>query len=413
MPGQPARCVEERDRPRAAPGRPVALGLAVSVLVALVGLGWAGAAAAVPSESGSIVFEGDGGELYTVSSDGSNETHTIGDDVICGLGGDDRLVGGGGHDLLRGGAGDDDLRGELGSDLLSGGLGADTLLGGSGADQFGGGPGVDLVAYWGQTKPIFVHIGGGTNSGALNERDTVKGDVEQIAGGKGDDTLIGDATANRLIGHGGDDRLHGGAGPDQLVGSDGNDTLTGEAGDDRLSGQGGADRLRGGADPDRLVGGDGDDTFDTADGERDGVSCDSGVDGVLRDLIDQLAVTCEHAAVPGKGAMQVSPELLDYGQVTVGSTASMTITITNVGDTHLNILAYRVGPTRPGDKWQFINSTCGEVWWRQQCRFDLVFTPGAEGNTGASVEVFSYNYATATYDVRSPTVTVRAEALPE
>jgi hypothetical protein len=302
---------------------------------------------------------------------------TPGDDVICGLAGNDSLTGGSGHDLLRGGLGNDSLRGTVGSDLLSGGLGADTLLGGSGADVYSGGAGVDLAAYWGHSKPVTATIGDGPNDGAAQERDDVQADIEQLAGGKSDDTL----TAN--------------------------------AGDNRLSGNGGNDRLRGGAGRDQLVGGDGDDTLDSADGERDTVSCGAGLDNVLRDPIDHLAVACEHAAVPGTGAIQLSPEPLNYGRVTVGSTVSMTVTVTNVGDTHLNIGAYTVGDHRAGDTWRINNSTCSPLWWRGQCRFEVALTPGAAGDIIAWVQVLSYNRDIGSYDVKSPRLTVLGEAVRE
>jgi Tol biopolymer transport system component len=182
---------------------------------------------------------------------------TAGDDVICGMGGNDNLAGGGGYDLLRGGLGNDYLRGEVGSDLLSGGFGTDTLLGGSGADQLAGGPGVDLAAYWGQTKPVTVTIGDGPNDGAALERDDVRGDVEQLAGGKADDTLTGNA---------GDNRLGGGAGNDRLTGGEGRD---------------------------QLVGGDGDDIHDADDGVRDSLTCGNGFDRALADSIDWISTTCE------------------------------------------------------------------------------------------------------------------------
>jgi Ca2+-binding RTX toxin-like protein len=182
---------------------------------------------------------------------------TAGDDVICGLGGNDTLRGGDGHDVLRGGDGDDLLIGGASRDGLAGDAGSDHLSGGSGADALAGGPGVDRVSYWGRGTAVAATIGDGPNDGAANERDDVRSDVEQLAGGRGDDTLTGNAAANRL---------------------------SGNAGNDRLIGHGG---------PDELIGGDGDDSHDAADGTRDSVTCGNGIDSVLSDPVDWLSATCE------------------------------------------------------------------------------------------------------------------------
>ena len=58
-------------------------------------------------------------------------------------------------------------------------------------------------------------------------------DVEALTGGQGDDVLIGDDDANRLIAYGGQDVLRGGAGPDQLYGWDDGDELDPGPGRDR------------------------------------------------------------------------------------------------------------------------------------------------------------------------------------
>ena len=53
------------------------------------------------------------------------------------------------------------------------------------------------------------------------------GNIENLTGGEGNDTLTGNASANKLIGGRGDDTLSGGANNDHLFGSLGNNTLTG------------------------------------------------------------------------------------------------------------------------------------------------------------------------------------------
>ncbi|MCA3289539.1 MAG: hypothetical protein ING23_03815, partial [Roseomonas sp.] len=52
--------------------------------------------------------------------------------------------------------------------------------------------------------------------------DTLSG-IENIRGGRGDDSLQGDGVGNLLFGEGGNDTLDGGAGDDQLTGGSGGD----------------------------------------------------------------------------------------------------------------------------------------------------------------------------------------------
>jgi Ca2+-binding RTX toxin-like protein len=49
--------------------------------------------------------------------------------------------------------------------------------------------------------------------------------VENVTGGSGNDTLIGNSAANVLIGGGGNDKINGGAGADMLTGGNGSDTF--------------------------------------------------------------------------------------------------------------------------------------------------------------------------------------------
>ena len=177
-------------------------------------------------------------------------------DVICGLDGGDILRGLGGNDLLRAGPGWDELYGGGGRDLLSGGDGPDLLRGGTGADVFSGGEAgrddVDRVAYWGYRVGVTVTIGDGPNDGAAGEGDDVQGDVENLSGGKGDDTLIGNDASNDIRANGGNDRLVGGLGRDWLIS------------------------------------GDGDDSIDSVDDRDDAIHCGNGIDSLLHDSFDWL-----------------------------------------------------------------------------------------------------------------------------
>jgi len=146
---------------------------------------------------------------------------TAGNDTIDGGGGNDTICGGNGADTLRGGAGNDTLSGEAGSDSLAGDDGNDLLDGGKGAESIGGGLGTDTATYASRTTAVVVDIDGVADDGngadgPAGARDKVLGNVENITGGTGADTLVGNGAANRLI---------GGLGADILRGLDGNDAL--------------------------------------------------------------------------------------------------------------------------------------------------------------------------------------------
>jgi hypothetical protein len=154
---------------------------------------------------------------------------------------DDKLVGAGGPNLLSGGDGDDTLFGGRGDDTLLGGTGDDLLSGGPGADTLDGGPGTDTVTYAGDPLPVHVTFDGRANDGESGERDNVAATVETVIGGRGNDTLTGDANPHTLIGGPGDDILSGGNSDDTLIGGAGNDTLSGGEGNDVLTGGPGID----------------------------------------------------------------------------------------------------------------------------------------------------------------------------
>ncbi len=143
------------------------------------------------------------------------------------------LVGNGGNDILVGSTGRSDLLGGAGNDQLLGGNGSDFLTGGPGADFLSGGDGLDEANYGGDA-PLRLSIGDGANDGAAGEGDDIRSDVEALAGGQGDDVLIGDDDPNRLIAYGGQDVLRGEGGADRLYGWDDGDELDAGAGRDRV-----------------------------------------------------------------------------------------------------------------------------------------------------------------------------------
>ena len=136
--------------------------------------------------------------------------------ILNGHDGNDLLIGGKGNDRLFGGNGNDSMNGMAGNDSLDGGLGADNMFGGLG---------VDTATYAGRAATVIVSIDNVANDGQVGEGDNVHTDVENLIGGKGNDSLTGSATANRIFGGAGNDRITGGGGSDSLLGQDGNDIL--------------------------------------------------------------------------------------------------------------------------------------------------------------------------------------------
>ncbi|HEY9023833.1 MAG TPA: calcium-binding protein, partial [Burkholderiaceae bacterium] len=135
----------------------------------------------------------------------------------------DIIDGGTGDDTINGLVGADKLYGGAGADKLDGGAGADWLVGGEGADKLIGGSGNDTASFEGSPAGVNVDLASGAAHGGDAEGDTLDG-IENLAGSGGNDTLRGEAGANRLDGGAGNDILEGRGGADALVGGAGNDT---------------------------------------------------------------------------------------------------------------------------------------------------------------------------------------------
>jgi Ca2+-binding RTX toxin-like protein len=257
--------------------------------------------------------------------------------VLLGNDGADTLKGGLGNDVLDGGNGTDTadylektdaisvtLNGTANASVLVGGVaedtirgienilagsGADTLIGDGannlfrgalGADFIDGGAGVDTADYREKSAAVRVTLDGSNDSFVFvggTAEDTIR-NIENVFGGKGNDTLTGDGLANTLNGNDGKDLLTGGGGADTLDGGAGVDTanyrdksaavsvtlngatyatvtvggtaedtirnienIWGGTGDDNLRGDANANLLSGGGGSDTLFGGAGADTF--------------------------------------------------------------------------------------------------------------------------------------------------------
>ena len=191
---------------------------------------------------------------------------------------------------------DNEFTGGAGNDQMEGGAGNDTFHEGSaanGADAMEGDAGADVADYSQRTNPVLVSLDGNSNDGEAGEgdnvgaglfssgrtgacalgfcvedliltrsiqggpggaldlcgfpgqsepfseaeaEDLVDAEVENVMGGSGNDTLVGDNASNVLTGNAGNDTLTGEGGSDRLVGGDGDDTLAGGAGNDELDG---------------------------------------------------------------------------------------------------------------------------------------------------------------------------------
>lgn len=197
-----------------------------------------------------------------------------GNDVITGSEGNDVLDAGGGNDIVGGGG-----TGDPGSDTLNGGAGNDVLYPGPGTDDVRGGAGEDTVNYSGETLPVTVTLDGQANDGSAGEGDRVANDVEDIVGGRGNDTLVGSAGPNVIDGGPGSDHIIGGDGADTLVDTSvgAGDVFDGGAGDDGITSR----DVKFAEDFHQLI------------ARRDQVACGAGADSVLGDFQDVVAADCE------------------------------------------------------------------------------------------------------------------------
>ncbi|MBX3209345.1 MAG: calcium-binding protein [Labilithrix sp.] len=212
---------------------------------------YASRSAAVTVTIGAGANDGAASENDDIMSDVEVVTGGAGDDSLTaatGVGatlnggpGNDTLVGDSGNDTLNGGPGNDTLRGKAGNDVMNGDDGDDTFdeeSAENGGDIMNGGAGIDTVDYSARTNALVVTMdGAAANDGESGEKDNVKGDIENIKGGSGDDTITGNALSNVITGGPGNDTLSGGAGDDvfpQGSAADGNDTISGGAGVDKV-----------------------------------------------------------------------------------------------------------------------------------------------------------------------------------
>jgi Ca2+-binding RTX toxin-like protein len=174
---------------------------------------------------------------------------------VTGGAGNDSITGNAAANLLQGGLGNDWFQGMAGNDTLAGGLGDDTYAFGVAAAKQTvtvtelANQGADLLDFSAMplTQAVKINLGSDTlaTAGNLTIKTAALGQFaqwEQATGGAGDDTITGNAAANKLSGGLGNDALQGLGNSDALSGGDGNDTLEGGAGNDLIDGGLGTDR---------------------------------------------------------------------------------------------------------------------------------------------------------------------------
>jgi serralysin len=286
------------------------------------------------------LFGNSDGNFLAGNTDADTLEGCAGNDSLNGGAGDDSLIGGEGIDLVDyagatdavtvdlagnlatsaagkdtlsgienvlGGDGADSILGDAAANILTCGNGADTLAGSAGNDSLIGGEGLDLVTYAGATDAVTVDLVGNLATSAAGN-DTLSG-IENVLGGDGADSILGDAAANILTGGNGADTLAGSAGNDSLIGGEGLDLVgyagatdavtvdlvgnrvTSAAGNDTLSrienvlGGDGADSILGDAAANILTGGNGADTLAGSAGN------DSLIGGEGLDIVDYQSST--------------------------------------------------------------------------------------------------------------------------
>ncbi len=163
---------------------------------------------------------------HTASFEVSDGSNTVALNVALTVtpGINESLSGTANDDVLDGAAGNDVIRGLAGDDMIFGGAGNDTVVGGTGADTLNGGGGRDTLDYRTVSVAMRIDLEAGTGHGGDAEGDVITG-FEDVTGGSGNDTLIGDANDNILTGGRGADVMEGRAGNDNYRVDDVNDVV--------------------------------------------------------------------------------------------------------------------------------------------------------------------------------------------
>ena len=160
------------------------------------------------------------GDMGSFSSNGTNVDEIINRGTLVG-----QVVLGNGNDSYDG-------RGGTVVGIIYGQGDNDTFICGLGEETIDGGGGIDLLDF-SRVAAVTVSLANDVVGTRTAEGDFYTG-IENVLGGRGNDKITGDGSANRLDGALGDDRVDGGIGHDTITGGLGVDTLTGAAGQDHF-----------------------------------------------------------------------------------------------------------------------------------------------------------------------------------
>ncbi|KUR70896.1 hypothetical protein AQZ52_13855 [Novosphingobium fuchskuhlense] len=254
----------------------------------------------IAATAGSATLALTGAALVQVNGTAAADKLTLaGAGVLNGLAGNDTLTGSAGADTITGGAGADVISGAAGDDRF-------VAASGDGIDSYNGGAGIDTYDLSATTVAAAVNLALGASASTQAGADLLSG-IENVTGGSANDTLSGDANANRLVGLGGNDTL---------VGAGGNDTLIGGAGNDTLNGGAGTNTMNGGAGDDIYVVSSATDVVSEAGG--------SGIDQVQANVTWTLGADIENLGLTGTAAINGTGNAL--ANLIVGNAAANVLT---------------------------------------------------------------------------------------
>jgi Ca2+-binding RTX toxin-like protein len=169
------------------------------------------------------------------------------------------------------------IEGNTAANSLDGGAANDSLIGGAGNDTLNGGTDIDTCVLGDGNNTLDLNLTTSQNTGEGLDLLT---NIEDVDGGAGNDSIVGNTADNRLNGGLGNDTLDGGTGNDFCILGDANNTLdlslpssqnTGEGLDsltniENVYGAAGNDSIIGNTANNRLAGGSGNDTLNGSTG---------------------------------------------------------------------------------------------------------------------------------------------------
>ena len=183
-------------------------------------------------EGADVLDGGDGNDTASYGSAGAavavsltTGRGTAGDAAGDTLANIENLIGSGYNDTLTGNAAANSITGGAGNDSLTGMGGGDTLDGGTGTDTVSYAWVVSSDNITGVNVDLANIMSANATLPDAYGNDSLTG-IENLVGSRYNDTLRGDASANRLEGGQGNDILEGGAGADALIGGEGRDTAS-------------------------------------------------------------------------------------------------------------------------------------------------------------------------------------------